>query len=474
MTSSTKRNVTLLHAVAIIVSCVIGSGIFITPQLVYVNVGSVGGTLVLWSVSGVYVCLLCWCYMELGTLMPSSGGEYVYSYTVLGSWAGFLAWWIGFVVVTPASCGAIAQTAGVYLATAVGRPGDKILCVLTADLIISFLFYINIESTRASLVLNTFLTFCKVAALAFIIVTGVIHLLLGNTENFENVFDGTTTSVALLVTAFLDCFFNYVGWEMIVNISEEIINPKRNLPIAMVISMLLVMAIYFLTNVAYFAVLSPSDLATSSAVALSLTTNSFHSIVMTSILSACVAMSCTGTLNSSYLTSSRIVFACARNKQIPECLAMTGIHNGVPLCFVLLQHGLFVMFSLIPDLSIPISITSFAAVLKVFLSIVALLVIKWQNTETDAPVRIPWIFAGLAALLQVVIMGLAIYGDPWVNGAALLICVIGIPVYGIILEFQKNDVTCCAFGWCFFKPAQVLTSVDSFQSGASPSYRKHF
>jgi amino acid transporter len=132
-----KRHVTLSHAVAIMVGSIIGSGIFITPQMVFVGAGSVGAALLLWVATGAYIFLLAWCYMELGTRMPASGGEYVFNYDICGPMQGFLAFWVSFVIFVPATCGAVGQTAGVYLATAVGLDDNTTLCTLIADLIIS-------------------------------------------------------------------------------------------------------------------------------------------------------------------------------------------------------------------------------------------------------------------------------------------------------------------------------------------------
>ena len=134
---SLQRNVTIVHAVGVIVGSIIGSGIFITPQLIYLDVGSVGAALVMWAITGVYVLLLSWCYMELATQMPASGGEYHYTYNICGPSLGFLVWWMSFAVDQPASSGFVAQTAGLYLATALGMENHPLLCVLIADLIIS-------------------------------------------------------------------------------------------------------------------------------------------------------------------------------------------------------------------------------------------------------------------------------------------------------------------------------------------------
>jgi hypothetical protein len=75
--------------------------------------------------------------MELDTRMPASGGEYVFNYDICGPMQGFLAFWIAFAVMVPASCGAVGQTAGVYLAALFELDDNKPLCILIADIFMS-------------------------------------------------------------------------------------------------------------------------------------------------------------------------------------------------------------------------------------------------------------------------------------------------------------------------------------------------
>lgn len=134
-----KRNITLGHAVGIIICSVIGSGIFITPQSVFTYSGSIGASLLLWGFTGFYTSLLSWCYMELATTIPLSGGEYTFAYVMCGEMQGFLIGWINLFVSFPAAAGAIAQTAALYIATSVGLSDSQPLKLLLALLCICML-----------------------------------------------------------------------------------------------------------------------------------------------------------------------------------------------------------------------------------------------------------------------------------------------------------------------------------------------
>ena len=131
-----KRHITLLHAIGIIVGNVIGSGIFVSSKGVTENTGSVGGSLCVWAFTGLYVLVQALCYTELAGIMPVTGGDYTYAYSVLGELPGFLVAWIHVAIIAPSAAGAIAQTAGLYLAKAAGLESKQALINIIAIMVI--------------------------------------------------------------------------------------------------------------------------------------------------------------------------------------------------------------------------------------------------------------------------------------------------------------------------------------------------
>ncbi len=109
-----KRTITLPYAIAIIVGNVIGSGIFFSPKGVTQKIGSVGGSLIIWALTGLYTLCQGLCYAELGVLIPRSGGDYTYLYYILGPVPAFMCMWINMAVVITSSNAAVARTAMTY------------------------------------------------------------------------------------------------------------------------------------------------------------------------------------------------------------------------------------------------------------------------------------------------------------------------------------------------------------------------
>lgn len=212
-----KRSLTLWNGISIIMGVMIGSGIFVSPRGVLEETGSIGGSLVVWSLCGLLAMLGALCFAELGTSISSSGGEYTYIKLAYGPLPAFLYLWMLVVVILPCSNAVASLTFAKYslqpLYVGCEPPEDSVRLLALALLLL--LAYINCASVTGSIKIQNSFTLAKVASLILIIAYGAYYLLTGRATSLytsKSIWSGTQTSLPHLSKAFYATFYTYSGW----------------------------------------------------------------------------------------------------------------------------------------------------------------------------------------------------------------------------------------------------------------------
>lgn len=373
-----KREISLASAIAIIGGSLIGSGIFMTPGGILSNVNSVGASLTIWVVSGIFSMGCALCYLEWGLLLKESGGEYTALRRAYGDWFGFLSAWSGILISKPGSMLLITYTFSEYLIALVYPqpcvPSDSLKKLVTAGSIILVMF-INIISIKLSNFCSQAFWYAKLAALAIVIGSGMYQLGIGNTQNFIDPFKGSETNILVYGSAFYGALWGYDGWNQLSYVTEEIKDPARNFPIALAVAIPLVTVIYLLTNIAYLTLLTPVEIVSSSAVAVTYAYRALGSFAW--IVPIGVVCSTFGTANISMMTAGRIANVAARRSHIPRVLSYIDCVRFTPSLAIMLNAVIACVY-LIPDAS------NFSTILDLF-----------QFTT--------WIFYGTASFAVVVL-----------------------------------------------------------------------
>ncbi|CAB3398454.1 unnamed protein product [Caenorhabditis bovis] len=437
-----KRRIGLFSACGIIISVIVGSGIFVSPKGVLIESGSSGMALIIWFFSGVFAMVGAICYSELGTLIPKSGGDYAYIYEAFGPLPAFLFLWVALVIINPTSLAVIGITCATYaLQPFYSCPIPETVINLLAAAIIAFLTFINCLNMKAATRTNNFFTVTKLLALTLIVVCGIIFLFKRQWENLQmpDIVEGSQTKPSAIAMAFYSGVFSFSGFSYLNFVTEELKNPFKNLPRAIYISIPALTIIYMLANIAYFSVLTVDEILDSNAVAITFADRVMGPIGSKIIMPIFVSFSCIGSLNGILITCSRMFFSGARNGQLPELFAMIAIKQLTPIPSLIFLGGTSIAMLFFGNVFELINYLSFAESLVVFASVAGLLKLRFTMPKEildSRPIKISLFWPILFFLMCLFILIFPFFhNNPFELVCGVFLVLSGIPVY---LAFVKN------------------------------------
>ncbi|TAL00934.1 MAG: amino acid permease [Verrucomicrobia bacterium] len=347
---STNRNVGLLptlglfSTIMLVVGGVIGSGIFRKSGVMAAQLGSPELLMLVWILAGVITLFGALTNAEIASLIPETGGQYVYFERMYGPFFAFLYGWAIFAIIQCGSIAAVAYVFAEYATQFVRLPefspelagwhfhlwgiGDVSPLAeigtkgLAAALIVA-LTAVNYLGVRFGGIVQNIFTIAKVAAMLLLMAGAFLLPTAGGAANF------TTPSATVhlsglalfagIAAALQGAFWAYDGWNKLTYIAGEVKEPQRNIPLGLLWGMLAVTAIYVLMNVAYLWVLPVDAMAKSKLVAATVAGKIFRGGSLW--VAALVMISTLGAANAIILTTARAYYAMARDGAAPRFLA---------------------------------------------------------------------------------------------------------------------------------------------------------
>ncbi|MCE2541965.1 MAG: amino acid permease [Acidobacteria bacterium] len=432
-----------IDGAALVVSNVIGSGIFIVPAFVAQGVPDARGMLAVWLAGGLLAFAGAMAYAELATLKPRAGGEYVYLRDAFGPVAGFLTGWTSFVA---GFSGAIAASA-VGLASYLGRflpaAGDttplvqaplgpltltlspQSVVALTAIAGFSVVHIVGIGPGRiVQNVLAALKVLVLVAFVAFGFTIGV-----GSPANFGG--GAGMVAPSSWVLALIPVMFSYSGWNAAAYVAGEIRDPGRNVPLALGIGTVTVVVLYLLLNMLYIYALPVAELATVEVRVVDAAAERLFGPLVAAPLAAASVVMIAASISAMVLAGPRVYYAMAQDGQFFSRLGRIHPRFRTPAAAIIAQSawaGVLVLTGTFEQL---VSYTGFAVVLFAGVAVTAVFVLRRRAPDAPRPFRAwgypvaPFVFAAASALM----VGNAIWRDPGPSAAGLLIIAAGVPVY---------------------------------------------
>jgi APA family basic amino acid/polyamine antiporter len=305
------RRLTLVDGAALLVGSVIGSGIFVVPSLIAQRVPEPGLVIAIWLCSGLLVLCGALTLAELGTMLPHSGGLYVYMREAYGPFWAFLYGWTIMLVAIPGSVAALTTAFLLYLEHFL--PMDAIAAKALGIGLLLALAYVNARGAKQGAGVQNLFTALKVAGLAMLIAVAAATGR-GDAAHFAPAFPdrfsaGLLTAIGV---AMISTLFAYDGWHFVGFVAGELRDPQRTVPRSIFIGVFTVIVVYLAANLAYIFVLGQERIAGSERVAADAMT-AMIGRVGGGLIAAAILCSTFGAISANVLAAPRVLFAMARD-----------------------------------------------------------------------------------------------------------------------------------------------------------------
>ncbi len=354
------RGLGLTAAGAVVVGNVIGTGVFLKARVMTCNVGSPGMVVGVWAVAGLLSLAGALTYAELAAMMPRAGGEYVFIRQAYGSVMSFLFGWTRFFVASGGATAGLAAGFAIFINVLVGGMLDRRLAggeLFGMDLAVSGLQAMAI----AAIALVTLLNCTAVAvsgriaaaltAFKIVLLVGIggsaMLLADGSWGHFTMMAAGACADVPVAAqggmagfgAAMLGAMWAYNGWNEVTYVAEEVRDPRRNLPLAILGGLGIIAALYIFVNAAYFHVLTPGEIAAlpPSAAVATVVASRVLGAGAAGLMAGVLAMSIFGAMQISGLACARIPYAMARDGVFFAPLARLSPRSRVPIRALIAQ-----------------------------------------------------------------------------------------------------------------------------------------
>lgn len=434
--SGYARRLGPFSATMLVIGGIIGSGIFLNPAVVAARVRTPTLILAVWGLGAVIALIGAFIFAELGRRRPLAGGGYAYLREAFGPLTGFLYAWALLLVIATGAAAAVAMTCAGYAVALFGWPASWQQPV--AALAIILLTGINVIGVRPAAWTQNAFTILKLAAIIVLIVAAFLGTAAAPAT--VAVIPPEGSLILIFGAALSPVLFAFGGWQQTNFVAEEMINPERDLPRALILGVICVAVVYLLVNVAYLRVLGPEQLATSLAPAAD-TMAQVAGENGRRLIAAGIVASTFGMLNLVLLVTPRVYQAVARDGLFFASFATLHPKWRTPVVALIVQGVWAVILVYSGSYGQLLDYVVFADWIFFGACAAALFVLRRHDHDRDIPFRMPlhpWSTLLFIAAAVYVVIGSIVSnpGNALIGGALLLL---GVPVF--LFWRQRSAVT---------------------------------
>ncbi len=434
--SALPRRLGFWTAVAVLIGSTIGSGIFRTPAGIAERLPGPLPMMLVWITGGLIALCGALTLAEVAGALPETGGLYVFIREAWGRLPAFLFGWAELVVIRAASLGAVATTFAEYFFRVLGH--DTAVAPYSnwvhyvAALAIALTAGFNYVGVRWGALVQNVTTLAKYGGLVFIVLLAfAIGLPRTGGANYTPAIPMGSLSIAPFGLALVSVLWAFDGWADLSFVGGEVKDPRRNLPRALIVGTLAVIAVYIAANLAYLAVLSVDEIRASPLVAAEVAQRLVGApgVVFVALT---VMLSTFGTLNGSLLTAPRIFFAMADDRLFFKPVARVHPRFETPYVAIALAAALGILFVLVRTFE-QLADAFVTAIIPFYALGVASVFVLRRRPGYNPPFRVPgYPVVPLLFILSTIYLLANALIDPesrWATAAVLGTIIVGIPVY---------------------------------------------
>ena len=441
-----RREVGLFGGISVLAGIMIGSGIFYIGAIVLQRSGmSLGLALLVWLVGGLVTLLSGICYAELGAMMPKSGGVYLYLREAYGERVAFMCGFANFTLGNSGSIAALAVAFAAALSSMV--PIDDTLQKVIAVGLVCLLTAVNIRGIKAGSTVSSIFLVLKMLPIVLILVAG---LFMGTESPDLFAIPGETPSIMNILSmvgfAVIATLWAYEGWMNLNVIGEEIKNPKRNIPLSIILSIVGVSLLYVLFNYAVYRVI-PFDtiqqmvasgnyyLGTAAAESL------FGSAGMIVVGSAMV-LAIFSSLNGCIMAFPRMYYAMARDGAFFAPLGKLHPQWKTPVNAILASSAVSICLILFRSLSELTSLVAVCGMIFHGMSFYAVIILRKKYPTMERPYKV-WLYPFTVFLICIIMVALianTVINDPVTAALSFIVPLFGLGLYEVLFKKRHERV----------------------------------
>lgn len=445
---SLVRGLSLLDSVLLLAGGIIGSSIFLTAKDIAAPLPHPTLFMLVWVMGAVISMCAAFAFAELGSMFPDSGGQYVYLREAFGDLVAFLYGWMLFAVANGGTIAALSVASAAYLSAIFPAISEQHVVLTAAGITLTrthvaglisivFVTWMNVIGLRKGAALQNIATWAKFVAMGAFVILG-LAIGKGSWGNFAWHGDragltmGLSASqlISALGVGLIAVFWAYDGWVYITWVAGEVKEPRRNVPRAMVLGIIVVAVVYLAMNMTYIYAMPLREVAKHETIAAA-AAEAMFSPRAANWLSVVIALACFGAMASCTLSGARVYYAMARDGVFFQRMAQVHPKWRTPAFSLIGQAVWACLLTVSGRYDQLYTYVIYGMVLSYTLTVIGMFVLRWKRPEIPRPYRCtgyPWLPA-IYVLLGTWWTINTIVERPKEALAGTIIVLIGVPGY---------------------------------------------